>query len=141
MFWRWFSNLILMLQQCRDFEVVFLTKIWRCSNIMIILFSQRYAILSCYSVLMNRIYTRHFAYAQLVYIWKFPAWCVKRKKGFLILCSSLIQNSSLFSDGKFGRVVVYFFSLYQESKHRGIIPICYYGNMKPLWIHFNWIFA
>ena len=45
-------------------------------------------------------------FAQMVDIWRFGACCLNREKGFLILCSSLIRSSSLFSDGKFGRVVV-----------------------------------
>ena len=44
------------------------------------------------------------AFAQMVDIWKFAACCMNREKIFLILYSSLI--SSLFSGGKFGRVVV-----------------------------------
>ena len=39
-------------------------------------------------------------------IWKFAACCLNREKGFLILCSSLIRSSSLFSGSKFGKVVV-----------------------------------
>ena len=37
---------------------------------------------------------------------KFAACCVNREKGFLILRSSLIRNSSLFSGSKFVRIVV-----------------------------------
>ena len=46
------------------------------------------------------------AFAQMVDIWKFGACCLSREKRFLILCSSMIRNSSLFSGGKFGRVVI-----------------------------------
>ena len=64
------------------------------------------------------------AFAQMVDIWKFSACCLNREKGYLILCTSLVRNSSLFSGGKFGRVVVKLLSLWRESKHRGVIPIC-----------------
>ena len=46
------------------------------------------------------------AFAQMVDIWKFTACCLNRGKGFLILRSSLIRNSSLFSGDKFVRIVV-----------------------------------
>ena len=46
------------------------------------------------------------AFIQMVDIRKFPGRCLNREKGFLILRSSLIRNSSLFSGGKFVRIVV-----------------------------------
>ena len=45
-------------------------------------------------------------FTQMVDISKFPARYLNRQNGFLILCSSLIRNSSLFSGGKFVRIVV-----------------------------------
>ena len=44
--------------------------------------------------------------AQIMDIWKLEDRCLNREKGFLILCSSLFKNSSLFCSGKFGRVLV-----------------------------------
>ena len=46
------------------------------------------------------------AFAQMVDILKFAARFMNREKGFLILCSSMIRNSSLFSGGKFSKVMV-----------------------------------
>ena len=42
----------------------------------------------------------------------------------LILCSSLMRNSFLFSGGEFNSFVVYLFSPKYKSKHVGVIRIC-----------------
>ena len=51
--------------------------------------------------------------------------CPYREKGFLILSGSLIRNTSLFSGGKFNRVVVEALSLWRESKY-GVYMLQWY---------------
>ena len=108
-FRRRFSDLVLTLQQRSDSEIVFLTKISRCSNILIVFFFQ--SIQYCLAIpffYKQNLFCMHQckAFAQIVDIWKFAACCLNREKEFLILCSSLIRSSSLFSGGKYDRVVV-----------------------------------
>ena len=100
-----FLDLVLTLQQCGDSDVVFLTKIKMCSDIIIIFFFRRYAILPCNSIfLIHKIYSVCVNAKRLLKWWIFEnlqlvAWTC-------CLCSSLIRNSSLLSGGKFGTVVV-----------------------------------
>ena len=132
------------LKQHRDFEVVFLIKIYRCTNIITVLFSQKYA--NCFVISFfdkQNLFSLHKKWSfpadlvmfteeicngklyflcsvcmrnvkrslNVVYIWKFAARCLNSEKGFLTLCSSLIRINSLFSGGKFSRIVVSLLSL------------------------------
>ena len=67
-------------------------------------------------------------FAQMVDIWKFSACCLKREKGFLILCSSsLIRDRSL----------TFFVAGIKTRGNTYMLRWSY----KTIWIHFNLIFT
>ena len=104
------------------FGVVLLTKIWRCTNFLIIYLFQKYA--NCLAISFfdkkNRFLLplcKTFAqFEAKIWFWKFEACCLKREKGFEILSSILIKSYA-FSDCKFGRAAVWLHSEYWELKN------------------------
>ena len=93
------SDMALTLQERRDSDVVFLTKIfffqrYECC-LPIPLFDKQNLFCTCQCKV----------FAQMVDIWKFEVRCLNKETECLILWSSLIRNSSLFPGDKFGRIV------------------------------------
>ena len=130
-FRRRLCDLTLTLQQRRDSYFFFLTKFERCSDIIVIFFFQdiHYWVAIPFLDKQNLFCMGQCkAFAQMVNIWKFPALCLKREKGFLILRRSetapcfLVVNS-------LGSWFSYF--LRSGNQYMGIIPICWDGLMKP----------
>ena len=78
------------------------------------------------------------AFAQMVDIWKFAACCLNREKRFLILYSSLIRNSSLFSGSKFRGLVTFSIAGIKTREYNTYVLRWSY---KTIWTYFNLIFT
>ena len=74
------------------------------------------------------------AFAQMVDIWKFAACCLNREKGFLILCSSLLETAPGFLTVN---LLGSWFNYWSKTREYNNYMLRW--SYKTIWIHFNLI--